>query len=73
MAEKAKKVNLNLAAVLKSLPHKLKEVIHPSNVTWKSPRATTKDTGIVLGVVVVVGALLAASDVLFGFLFSILM
>ena len=46
--------------------NRVKEFLHPTNVTWKSPKDTTHDSMVVLGVVAAAGILLAGFDVLLG-------
>lgn len=46
--------------------HRVKSFLHPSSVTWKTPKATTHDSLVVLGAVVASGAFLAVADIVLG-------
>lgn len=45
---------------------KVKDFLHPANVTWKSPKATSHDAVVVLAVVVIAGIFLAVGDIALG-------
>lgn len=47
----------------------IKEIIHPSDVTWKGGKATLKDALIVFVVSLIMALILIGSDALFGTLF----
>ena len=49
-----------------SVLNKIKDFIHPANVSWKSPKSTTHDTIVVLAFVAVASAVLAGFDVILG-------
>lgn len=53
--------------------HKVKEFLHPTNVTWKKPKDTTHDSVIVLGVLAIAAAFLAAGDAVFSIIMNLLM
>lgn len=53
--------------------HRVKEFLHPTNVTWKKPKDTTRDSAIVLGVVVTATAFLAIGDAVFGVIMNLLL
>lgn len=53
--------------------HRVKEFLHPANVTWKKPKDTTHDSAIVLGVVVVATVFLAVGDAVFGVIMNLLL
>lgn len=55
-----------------SVLRKAKNFIHPANVTWKSPKSTTHDSAVVLGVVIASAIILAAGDGLFGLIMNML-
>lgn len=50
---------------------KIREFVHPSNVTWKSAKSTTRETAIVLAFVATMSVLLAGFDAVLGFLLNI--
>lgn len=56
-----------------SFGYRVKEFLHPSSVTWKSPKNTTHDSLVVLGVVVAAAAFLAVSDIAFGAVLGLLL
>lgn len=51
---------------VRSIPAKVADTLHPSNVTWLSIRETTKRTGVILCVVVASAAFMVLADTLFG-------
>ena len=52
---------------------KVKEFLHPSNVTWMQPKKALKSTLVTLSVVLIAGIFTVCADALLGFLFSIIM
>ena len=53
--------------------HRVKEFLHPANVTWKKPKDTTHDSAIVLCVVTVATAFLVTGDAVFGVIMNLLL
>ena len=56
-----------------SLGHRIKEFIHPSNVTWKNKKDTTHDSVVVLGFVALSAIFLFGADSLFGFILGLVL
>lgn len=55
-----------------NMVRKVKNFVHPASVTWKSPKNTTHDSAVVLGVVIVSAVILAAGDGIFGLIMNVL-
>ena len=51
---------------IRSIPAKVADTLHPSNVTWLSAKETTKRTGEILCVVAASAAFMMLADTLFG-------
>lgn len=51
---------------IRSIPAKVADTLHPSNVTWLSAKETTKRTGVILCVVAASAAFMMLADTLFG-------
>ena len=51
---------------IRSIPAKVGDTLHPSNVTWLSAKETTKRTGVILCVVAASAAFMMLADTLFG-------
>lgn len=51
---------------VRSIPTKVADMLHPSNVTWLSVGETTKRTGVILCVVAASAAFMMLADTLFG-------
>lgn len=51
---------------VRSIPTKVADRLHPSNVTWLSVGETTKRTGVILCVVAASAAFMVLADTLFG-------
>lgn len=51
---------------VRSIPTKVADMLHPSNVTWLSVGETTKRTGVILCVVAASAAFMMLADMLFG-------
>lgn len=51
---------------VRSIPTKVTDMLHPSNVTWLSVGETTKRTGVILCVVAASAAFMMLADTLFG-------
>ena len=51
---------------IRSIPAKVADTLHPSNVTWLSVGETTKRTGVILCVVAASAAFTMLADTLFG-------
>ena len=56
-----------------SFGYRVKEFLHPSSVTWKSPKNTTHDSLVVLSVVVAAAVFLAVGDIVFGTVLGLLL
>lgn len=63
----------NVMSKIKKVFHPIKEVIHPSDVTWKGGKETLRDSGICLAVSVGMAALLIGADALFGMILSFIL
>lgn len=50
---------------IRSIPAKVVDTLHPSNVTWLSAKETTKRTGVILCVVAASAAFMVLADTLF--------
>lgn len=51
---------------VRSIPAKVADTLHPSNVTWLSVGETTKRTGVILCVVTASAVFMVLADTLFG-------
>lgn len=51
---------------VRSIPAKVADTLHPSNVTWLSVWETTKRTGVILCVVAASAVFMVLADTLFG-------
>lgn len=51
---------------VRSIPAKVADTLHPSNVTWLSFGETTKRTGVILCVVAASAVFMVLADTLFG-------
>lgn len=51
---------------IRSIPAKVADTLHPSNVTWLSAKETTKRTGVILCVVAASAAFMMLAETLFG-------
>ena len=51
---------------VRSIPTKVADMLHTSNVTWLSVGETTKRTGVILCVVAASAAFMMLADTLFG-------
>lgn len=51
---------------VRSIPAKVADTLHPSNVTWLSVGETTKRTGVILCVVAASAVFMVWADTLFG-------
>jgi hypothetical protein len=51
---------------VRSIPAKVADTLHPSNVTWLSVGETTKRTGVILCVVAASAVFMVLADTLFG-------
>lgn len=51
---------------VRSIPAKVADTLHPSNVTWLSVGETTKRTGVILCVVAASAMFMVLADTLFG-------
>lgn len=51
---------------VRSIPAKVADTLHPSNVTWLSVGETTKRTGVILCVVAASAVFMVLEDTLFG-------
>lgn len=51
---------------VRSIPAKVADTLHPSNVTWLSVGETTKRTGVILYVVAASAVFMVLADTLFG-------
>ena len=51
---------------VRSIPAKVADTLHPSNVTWLSVGETTKRTGLILCVVAASAVFMVLADTLFG-------